>query len=88
MKFFFFLTNLARRVNENFAQAVLKALRRINKEKADQIPIVWIHDYHLMLAANTIRQVRSIINNFSSNHYQNFEIQSAHFSSRTLKMST
>uniref|UniRef100_A0A7M5XCU2 Trehalose-6-phosphate synthase n=1 Tax=Clytia hemisphaerica TaxID=252671 RepID=A0A7M5XCU2_9CNID len=46
-----------KRVNENFSDAVLKSLRQINKDKPDQVPIVWIHDYHLMLAANTIRQV-------------------------------
>ena len=24
---------------------------------SDQVPLIWIHDYHLMLAANTIREV-------------------------------
>ena len=27
------------------------------KEKPKETPIVWIHDYHLMVAANTVRQV-------------------------------
>ena len=46
-----------RKVNEIFATATLTALRRSIDENRDQCPIIWIHDYHLMLAANTIRQV-------------------------------
>lgn len=45
------------KVNKNFADLTLSALRRATKENPDQVPLVWIHDYHLMLAANTIRQV-------------------------------
>ena len=47
-------------MNDNFSEAVLKALRQVTKENPEQVPIVWIHDYHLMLAANTIRQVRCV----------------------------
>ena len=47
-----------RSVNELFAKITLQALRRMAAQNPDQIPLVWIHDYHLMLAANTIRQVR------------------------------
>lgn len=46
-----------RNVNEKFAEVTLNALRQALDENPDQVPLVWIHDYHLMLAANTIRQV-------------------------------
>jgi trehalose 6-phosphate synthase/phosphatase len=46
-----------KKVNENFAICTLKALRQRLAENPDQVPLIWIHDYHLMLAANTIRQV-------------------------------
>ena len=50
-----------RKVNEHFAEATLTALRQVIKEKGeDTVPIVWIHDYHLTLAANAIRKVSSI----------------------------
>ena len=49
---------LKRAVNEKFAGITLDALRRMTKEAPKNKPIVWIHDYHLMVAANTIRQVR------------------------------
>ena len=46
-------------MNEHFADATLEALRQVLRDKGgDQVPIVWIHDYHLMLAANNIRKVR------------------------------
>ena len=44
-------------MNEKFAAITLDALRRMLKEKPKETPIVWIHDYHLMVAANTVRQV-------------------------------
>lgn len=44
-----------RQVNERFAQSTLAALRQLNQDGS--VPLVWIHDYHLMLAATTIRQV-------------------------------
>ena len=47
-----------RRINELFARETIKALVETkNKNDPDNVPIVWIHDYHLMLAATTIRQV-------------------------------
>lgn len=46
-----------KKVNEKFAEATLKALRQTLEDQPGKVPIVWIHDYHLMLAANTIRQV-------------------------------
>ena len=50
-----------RAVNEKFAAITLDALRRMTREALKHKPIVWIHDYHLMVAANTIRQVRYYI---------------------------
>ena len=44
-------------MNEKFADITLNALRKTLDEKPEQLPVIWIHDYHLMLAANTIRQV-------------------------------
>ena len=36
------------------------ALQKLNKQLSDEdsTPLVWIHDYHLMLTANAIRQVQ------------------------------
>lgn len=46
------------KVNQIFADKALKALKMVVAEKTDDVtPIIWIHDYHLMLAANWIRQV-------------------------------
>ncbi|KYM93770.1 Alpha,alpha-trehalose-phosphate synthase [UDP-forming] A [Cyphomyrmex costatus] len=46
-------------VNEQFAAKTVGALEQIHKEQENQqngTPLVWVHDYHLMLAANWIRQ--------------------------------
>ena len=46
-----------------FANMTIRALELMYEERgdeladADEAPLIWIHDYHLMLAANTIRQV-------------------------------
>ncbi|CAG0898881.1 unnamed protein product, partial [Darwinula stevensoni] len=45
--------------NALFASRAVEALKRLKakeKEGEERIPLVWIHDYHLMLAANHIRQ--------------------------------
>ena len=49
-------------MNELFALKTVEAIRRLEEErlaKGEDVvgnpPIVWVHDYHLMLAANTIR---------------------------------
>ena len=49
-------------VNEIFGLKTMEAIRRMNQirfqhpvESRPEPPLVWIHDYHLMLAANTIR---------------------------------
>ena len=45
------------RVNELFALKTVDAIRNMSKQPSSSTstPIIWIHDYHLMLAANTIR---------------------------------
>lgn len=53
------------RVNREFASRTLEALRKSVKELDDQerfetCPVVWIHDYQLLVAATTIRQVRAM----------------------------
>ncbi|CAH0385980.1 unnamed protein product [Bemisia tabaci] len=44
-------------VNLEFAEKTVNALRRLieTEEENAGTPLVWLHDYHLMLAANTIR---------------------------------
>ncbi|XP_045768710.1 alpha,alpha-trehalose-phosphate synthase [UDP-forming] [Maniola jurtina] len=46
------------KINEEFAMKTIHALKLLKdkKEKDNGPPIVWVHDYHLMLAANWIRQ--------------------------------
>ena len=41
------------RVNMMFATRTIEAVSRI--QDTDTVPVIWIHDYHLMLAATTIR---------------------------------
>ena len=47
-------------VNKEFGLRTLEAVRRVAQtgnaqRRKDTLPLVWLHDYHLMLAANTIR---------------------------------
>ena len=47
-------------VNKEFGLRTLEAVRRVAQTGTTQrrkgtVPLVWLHDYHLMLAANTIR---------------------------------
>jgi trehalose 6-phosphate synthase/phosphatase len=45
-------------VNEMFADQTMHALQLLQKDKPANItPLIWIHDYHLMLMANWVRQV-------------------------------
>jgi len=50
-------------VNEEFALKTLEALRQVHlqlnlqEDNDEHVPIIWIHDYQLMLAAAMIRQV-------------------------------
>jgi len=50
------------RVNKEFANRTLEALRKSvreldEEERYETCPVVWIHDYQLLVAATTIRQV-------------------------------
>lgn len=52
-------------VNEKFAQSTLTAIRDANdklnaEDKQDVFPLVWIHDYQLLVAATLIRNVSKI----------------------------
>ncbi|KAG8253794.1 alpha,alpha-trehalose-phosphate synthase (UDP-forming) [Homalodisca vitripennis] len=42
-------------VNQEFATKTIAALKLIGDSPESGPPLVWLHDYHLMLAANTIR---------------------------------
>ena len=45
-------------INEKFADQTVKALYLLQKDKPANItPLIWIHDYHLLLMANWVRQV-------------------------------
>lgn len=46
-------------MNKEFAEKTFRALEMLDQsdEKEPDAPLVWVHDYHLMLAANWIRQV-------------------------------
>ncbi|XP_055380660.1 uncharacterized protein LOC129611506 [Condylostylus longicornis] len=50
------------KVNKHFATKTIDALQRIHKNNNQSAPIVWIHDYHLMLAANWVREEAEIKN--------------------------
>lgn len=41
--------------NQKFADCTMKALKSLPKINTE-VPLIWVHDYHLMLAANWIRQ--------------------------------
>ena len=46
------------RLNHAFADETLRVLRSILKESnGKEVPIIWIHDYHLMVVANIVRRV-------------------------------
>lgn len=46
------------KVNQLFAAKTIEALERCHERNSNQgVPIVWIHDYQLMLAANWVREV-------------------------------
>uniref|UniRef100_A0A182SFJ4 Uncharacterized protein n=1 Tax=Anopheles maculatus TaxID=74869 RepID=A0A182SFJ4_9DIPT len=45
-------------VNKEFAARTIEALEKaVNNNTHPGVPLIWIHDYHLMLAANWIREV-------------------------------
>ncbi|XP_018007795.1 alpha,alpha-trehalose-phosphate synthase [UDP-forming] [Hyalella azteca] len=41
--------------NKEFAARAVDAVKKIHAEQPDAVPLVWIHDYQLMCAANFIR---------------------------------
>ncbi|KAG5896540.1 hypothetical protein JTB14_030744 [Gonioctena quinquepunctata] len=43
------------KANKQFAECTLEALNSLPKNTTD-VPLIWIHDYHLMLTANWVRQ--------------------------------
>jgi trehalose 6-phosphate synthase/phosphatase len=54
-----------RKTNDLFAEKILSALKKtvakLDAEgKTDVVPLVWIHDYQLMLAGNVVRKVISV----------------------------
>lgn len=53
-----------RKANIMFAEKVISALHKQQKEKSkdSRSTLVWLHDYHLMLAADTIREAPNLIN--------------------------
>jgi len=46
-----------RKVNDIFAEATLKALRKALEKSPDSVPVIWVHDYHLMEVPNIVRRV-------------------------------
>jgi len=44
-------------VNEEFARLTLQAVKKLCQAKPNSVPLVWIHDYHLMCSANFIRSL-------------------------------
>lgn len=45
-----------RQVNAEFARMTVEAVKRLHNQNPGSVPLVWLHDYHMMLAANTIRE--------------------------------
>ncbi|KAK7078119.1 alpha,alpha-trehalose-phosphate synthase (UDP-forming) [Halocaridina rubra] len=46
-----------RQVNEEFAVLTVEAVKKLKESNPDSVPLVWLHDYHLMMAANSIRDM-------------------------------
>ena len=44
-------------MNKLFSEKTLEAIHGVREGNPTVTPLVWIHDYHLMLAGNTIREV-------------------------------
>lgn len=49
-------------VNQEFAQKTILALKNLSTDDDHGPPLVWLHDYHLMLSANTIRNEADDLN--------------------------
>ena len=44
-------------INQIFADKTLEAIEQLKKDNNKALPLVWIHDYHLTLAASITRKV-------------------------------
>lgn len=44
-------------INQLFADKTMEAVKLLKDRKQDVLPLIWIHDYHLTLAAKYIRKV-------------------------------
>ncbi len=51
-------------MNQFFADKAMAAVDRLVQQDKDVLPLVWVHDYHLTLAAALIRQVKAIDKNY------------------------
>ncbi len=45
-------------VNQFFADKAMEAVDSLVQQNKDVLPLVWVHDYHLTLAAALIRKVK------------------------------
>ena len=48
-------------VNQFFADKAMEAVDSLVQQNKDVLPLVWVHDYHLTLAAALIRKVKQTI---------------------------
>lgn len=51
------------KANKEFAKCTLRALTQMLKTTSNEVPLVWVHDYQLMLAAYWIKLVRILCDN-------------------------
>lgn len=54
-----FILQAYEEVNQVFADKAMEAVERLLQQDKDVMPLVWVHDYHLTLAAAIIRKVMS-----------------------------
>lgn len=47
-------------MNHLFAKKAIEAVERLLQQDKDILPLVWVHDYHLTLAAAMIRKVYGV----------------------------
>jgi len=55
-------------VNQIFAEKTLEAIEKLKKENNNVLPLVWLHDYHLTLAASIIRKVPGLFEESLNNN--------------------
>jgi len=51
-----------RSINQTFAEATMTALREALEFDPQDVPLIWIHDYHLMEVANIVRRMAAADN--------------------------